>query len=1082
MNEEPHHLTPVGDEALEARIIAWVLGEASPFEAAELENICEQNPEWRVFQRRMLATHELLGEATTVNAAEDWKMPSEKRGKLDALIGAVEVFIPTTAVKKPRSNAIGLAATLVVSTALVGGFAVSGAKCSKSSDIVAFHETKQVSPQVAASQAPSDMGQFFRTESRPAPSAPSAKMNAAASASNLEIPVPEMNIPQPTTDFGNDGDFGDGWGSSGEGEGGGGSASSRTDYYDSKVESGKAQQEGKGQSITKSGAASTIEVIREFDTPTEYEPPELPNALGNNVNGRERESTAGSDDPFAPHEGLAAGGEGGGRGMQIDGDPFAASEPQGSVITDSKAKVFASQSASAAAVDVPADPFSDGNQPEAAALRYRGAPAKEEATRLAEGERVPTLGEIPQLGRLFQEKPSAPAAPASESAPVIPGAQRGVALEKHVMGYAKNLEGGEAASALGDAPLIDSSKESVHFNGRNFNMQQAEGYYELGKLNDAKKSYEQALRENAYDKEARKGLEKVAIAESDYYRSAYDHTRAQLLTDVDKAWELAIPAEKSKAVDPLVSELSPASDPSSLAKDADKDSYAWWSGDENQKAKTTSGPPVTIAGNKATADKDIRQEVDEEQTKALEELEDIKGFLSKPNLKAYSAQKAPLTLPEIFASQEPYSTFSLRVSDNAFRIAQAAMAQNQRPAAESVRVEEFYNAFDYGDPVPTAKEPVAASMEQAAHPILPQRNLLRIGLRTAAAGRGAGQPLHLTLLVDQSGSMSRGDRSDALLASVKELSTLLNAQDQISVIGFSRTPRLLAEKVPGDQHARLIELLARTPSDGGTNLEEALKLGEVVAKRNHLVGAQNRLLLLTDGAANLGNADPDRLAAWVKTLRQQNIAFDIAGIGTDGLNDPLLVEIARNGNGRYYVMNNATHAKQQFATQLAGAFRPAAENVKVQVQFNPQRVGKYQLIGFEKDRLRTEDFRNDKVDAAEMAAAEAGQALYQIELLPEGTGDVGEVSVRFRDVATQQMVERKWTIRYDPTTPAFDNATPTMQLAGLAMLSAQKLQGGAAAPMIRFSEMQEPLRNVRDEFSSNQRVGELLEMIRKLND
>ena len=100
MNEEPHHLTPVGDEALEARIIAWVLGEASPFEAAELENICEQNPEWRVFQRRMLAIHELLGEATTTGAAEDWKMPSEKRGKLDALIGAVEVM-PEKPKRKP---------------------------------------------------------------------------------------------------------------------------------------------------------------------------------------------------------------------------------------------------------------------------------------------------------------------------------------------------------------------------------------------------------------------------------------------------------------------------------------------------------------------------------------------------------------------------------------------------------------------------------------------------------------------------------------------------------------------------------------------------------------------------------------------------------------------------------------------------------------------------------------------------------------------------------------------------------------------------------------------------------------------
>jgi secreted protein with Ig-like and vWFA domain len=1065
MNEEPHHLSPVGDEALEARIIAWVLGEASPFEAAELENICEQNPEWRVFQRRMLAIHELLGEATTTGAAEDWKMPSEKRGKLDAVIGGVEVT-KAKPQRKPETwwqRVAGLAAVLAIVT-LVGSLATTSLNQSKrSKDIIAYQDTDSI----VTYSANKEVQSITRK-----PSAPSAKMNAATAPSIVEMPVPETDAPQPSADYGDGSEFGEGWGSGGEGEGSGGSASSRTEFYDSRAESGKALQKGKSQSITRSGAAPSIEVIREFVYPNEYEPPELPNA--------------------------------------------------------------------------PADPFADESQPEVATSFNRLTPAKEEATRLREGERVPMLDEIPGVGKLFSQKPSAPAA---SNAQVIAGASTGVQLEKHVMGYAKVAEGDEVASALRNAPVTDSSKESVQFNGRNFDVQEAppasssvdsipgsslaerttirrgvvrsgesaeggardssisddpirsnpaivyeeaktvdqvrrslytgEGQYNLGKFDDAQREFEGILQIDPDNKAARRWLERVNQSKTDYYRSAYDHTRAELLTDVDKKWELTIP-DNGKDVDPLASELSPLTRPPAV----DQDRYAWWSGAENQKAAVTSGNRVDIDGNQSTTDKVIRREVIDEKEQASKELEEINGQLAKPNLQAPAEKKneAPLTLPEIFASQEPYSTFSLRVSDNAFRIAQAAMAQNQRPAAESVRVEEFYNAFDYGDPVPTAQEPVAASMEQSAHPILPQRNLLRIGLRTAAAGRGAGQPLHLTLLVDQSGSMSRGDRSDALLASVKELSTLLNAQDQISVIGFSRTPRLLAEKVPGDQQARLIELLARTPSDGGTNLEEALKLGEVVAKRNHLAGAQNRLLLLTDGAANLGNADPDRLAAWVKTLRQQNIAFDIAGIGTDGLNDPLLVEIARNGNGRYYVMNNAAQAKQQFAAQLAGAFRPAAENVKVQVQFNPQRVGKYQLIGFEKDRLRTEDFRNDKVDAAEMAAAEAGQALYQIELLPEGTGDVGEVSVRFRDVATQQMVERKWTIRYDPTTPAFDNATPTMQLAGLAMLSAQKLQGGADAPMIRFSEMQEPLRNVRDEFSSNQRVGELLEMIQKLND
>lgn len=467
----------------------------------------------------------------------------------------------------------------------------------------------------------------------------------------------------------------------------------------------------------------------------------------------------------------------------------------------------------------------------------------------------------------------------------------------------------------------------------------------------------------------------------------------------------------------------------------------------------------------------------------LRELEKTMEF--QKELKLAKKPKAPAVTKmktELWTADEPYSTFSLRVSDNSFRIAQAAMAQNQRPDADSVRVEEFYNAFDYGDPIPTSQEPVTASMEQSGHPILPQRNLLRIALCTASHGRSAGQPLRLTLLVDQSGSMNRADRRAALLASVQELSQMLQEEDQISVIGFSRTPRLLAEKIPGNQTQRLLEIVRTVPSDGGTNLEEALKLGEVVAKRNQLPNAQNRLLLITDGAANLGNADPARLSEWVKQLRQKNLSFDIAGIGTDGLNDPLLVEIARHGNGRYYVMNDAAQANQQLASQLAGAFRPVAENVKVQVQFNPQRVSRYQLIGFEKDRLRTEDFRNDKVDAAEMAAAEAGQALYQIELLPEGAGEIGEVSVRFRDVATQQMVERKWTIRHNATTPVFDRATPTMQLAGLAMLSAQKLQGGDFAPMIRFSEMQEPRRRVRDAFSQSQRVGELLQMIDQLQD
>jgi autotransporter-associated beta strand protein len=432
-------------------------------------------------------------------------------------------------------------------------------------------------------------------------------------------------------------------------------------------------------------------------------------------------------------------------------------------------------------------------------------------------------------------------------------------------------------------------------------------------------------------------------------------------------------------------------------------------------------------------------------------------------------------IEEIPASEEPYSTFSLNISDASFRIAQAALARGEQPDPAGIKVEQFYNAVDYGDPAPAAGEPVACTIEQAAHPVIPGRNLVRVALKTAAAGRSAAQPLRLTLLVDQSGSMVREDRRTAMNKALAGLSELLTGNDIVTVIGFSRTPRLLADGMPGDKAGKLADLINIEASEGGTNLEEAIKLGEKMADRRKQAGAQNRIVLFTDGAANLGDADPERLAQKVKQLRQKGISFDIAGIAAEDLNDDLLGELARNGNGRYYIVGKG--GDDNFAKQLAGAFRPAAENVKVQVRFNPERVGRYKLIGFEKDRLKTEDFRNDKVDAAELAAEEAGVAIYQVETLPEGHGELGEVSVRFRDTARNEMVERTWTISHDSGAPAIDRATPSMQLATLAMLAGEKLKGGPLADAIDFKQLTTPAANVKQLYGNTGRVGEVLRMV-----
>jgi Mg-chelatase subunit ChlD len=353
-------------------------------------------------------------------------------------------------------------------------------------------------------------------------------------------------------------------------------------------------------------------------------------------------------------------------------------------------------------------------------------------------------------------------------------------------------------------------------------------------------------------------------------------------------------------------------------------------------------------------------------------------------------------LNETNAAAEAFSTFSLHVSDVSFKLAAAALARGEWPEAAKVRIEEFVNAFDYGDPLPGKSEKVACVVEQGIHPFLQQRNVLRVSMRTSAEGRATNTPLRLTFVLDNSGSMERIDRQQTVRRAFALLSKQLTAIDQVTLISFSRQPRLLAENVSGTESGKLVELMEQLPSEGGTNIEAALQLAFEKASAQQTPGAQNRIVLLTDGAVNLGNANPESLSQMVESMRAAGIAFDAAGISADGLNDEVLEALTRKGDGRYYLMDSDEAADDNFAQQIAGALRPSASNVKVQVEFNPKRVGQYKLLGFEKHLLKQEDFRNDAVDAAEMAAAEAGVAMYQFEAKPDGEGDVGSVSVRFR--------------------------------------------------------------------------------------
>jgi hypothetical protein len=205
-------------------------------------------------------------------------------------------------------------------------------------------------------------------------------------------------------------------------------------------------------------------------------------------------------------------------------------------------------------------------------------------------------------------------------------------------------------------------------------------------------------------------------------------------------------------------------------------------------------------------------------------------------------------------------------------------------------------------------------------------------------------------------------------------------------------------------------------------------------------------------------------------------------VGADGYNDTILESLTREGNGRYYFLDQPEDADEGFARQIAGALRPAAEDVKVQMQFNPRRVARFQLFGFDNHRLATEDFRDDAVDAAELGADEEGNALYQYELLPEGMGPVGTVSVRFLDRESGQRVERQWLIPYRASVPRLEEAGKGIRLAACATFLGEKLKGTAMGDGVKMKDLWQLANGLADHYPMNPRVWALREMVGQVRE
>jgi Mg-chelatase subunit ChlD/capsular polysaccharide biosynthesis protein len=435
--------------------------------------------------------------------------------------------------------------------------------------------------------------------------------------------------------------------------------------------------------------------------------------------------------------------------------------------------------------------------------------------------------------------------------------------------------------------------------------------------------------------------------------------------------------------------------------------------------------------------------------------------------------------PEIQTRDNAFSTFSLNVSDVSFKLAAASLEKGLLPEPASIRSEEFINAFDYRDPEPAPGAPIAFAWERARYPFAQNRDLLRFSLKTAALGRQAGRPLNLVLLLDNSGSMERADRVSIIREALRVLATQLQPNDTLSVVLFARTPRLWVDGAPGNQAGKVADELSGLTPEGGTNLGDALDLAYQTALRHYLMAGINRVVLLTDGAANLGNVEPEELKKKVEANRKQGVALDCFGIGWEGYNDDLLEVLTRNGDGRYGFINTPEEAATEFAGQLAGALHVAASDVKVQVEFNTNRVTAYRQIGYAKHQLTKEQFRDNSVDAAELGAAESGNALYVVDVNGGGDGPLATVRVRYKVPGTMQYQEHEWTVPYTGTATPLEQASPALRLAASASAFSEWLATSPYAAEVTLDSVLGYLRGVPEVYGADAKPKKLEWMVRQ---
>jgi Ca-activated chloride channel homolog len=394
--------------------------------------------------------------------------------------------------------------------------------------------------------------------------------------------------------------------------------------------------------------------------------------------------------------------------------------------------------------------------------------------------------------------------------------------------------------------------------------------------------------------------------------------------------------------------------------------------------------------------------------------------------------------------EDALSTFAADVDTASYTLARRYLNQGSLPPPEAVRVEEFVNYFSYRYAPPT-QGAFTVHLEGAPSPFGEGRHFLRVGVQGKVVSRSQRKPAHLVFLVDTSGSMQAEDKLPLVKEAMKVAVRNLNEHDTVALVTYAGSTQDVLPPTPATDVRRIHAAIDGLSSGGGTAMGSGMELAYRHAVKKASAHAVSRVIVLTDGDANIGpNLSADAMLRGIHKYVAEGVTLSTIGFGMGNYRDDLMERLADQGNGNCFYVDSHQEAKKVFEAQLTGTLEVIAKDVKFQVEFNPEAVRRYRLVGYENRDVADRDFRNDKVDAGEIGAGHTVTALYEVELTGEAAS-LAMVRIRAKAPHGTEASEQSFPFLRSQVRGSVEAASPDFRFALAVASTADILRASPSA-------------------------------------